>query len=154
LLVALATVRQPETARSPDRFSCTRPAGMESAGRIYLLCLERPEALGVLGRAGCSQVEAREGEIMKVEAGCYASQESLPAAWTLQLGRQLDINRASAADLEELPGIGPELARRIAQWRSRRGRVENLEELLEVKGIGPRRLEALRRALRVDNRER
>jgi competence ComEA-like helix-hairpin-helix protein len=154
LLMALAAARPPAAAFSPDRFSCSRPAGMESGGRRFLLCLDRPEALRVLGSAGCSQAEAREGETLKIEAGCRPSGESLPASWLLQLGRRLDINRASAADLEELPGIGPELARRIVEFRSLKGRVEELEELIEVKGIGPRRLEALRRWLRVENRKR
>ncbi|MBD3400902.1 MAG: helix-hairpin-helix domain-containing protein [Candidatus Coatesbacteria bacterium] len=45
----------------------------------------------------------------------------------------LDLNRAPAALLEELPGIGPVLARRIVAGRP----YENHTELLAVSGIGP-----------------
>lgn len=56
----------------------------------------------------------------------------------------LDLNRATAAELEELPGIGPALAARIVAHRSRRGPFRSVEDLLEVRGVGPRTLEALR----------
>ena len=46
------------------------------------------------------------------------------------------INRASAAELERLPGIGPVLAERIVQYRARAGGFRSLEELKRVKGIG------------------
>ena len=56
----------------------------------------------------------------------------------------LDVNMASAADLEALPGIGPVLAGRIVEYRQMHGRFQQVEDLLEVKGIGPRLLERLR----------
>ncbi|HTE04182.1 MAG TPA: ComEA family DNA-binding protein [bacterium] len=62
-------------------------------------------------------------------------------------GRVLDINTATAADLEALPGIGPVLAGRIVAYRSRHGPFQRLEELLQVEGIGPRLLQQLRSAV-------
>ncbi|MDQ7843289.1 MAG: ComEA family DNA-binding protein [Armatimonadota bacterium] len=56
----------------------------------------------------------------------------------------VDLNRASAAELEGLPGIGPVLARRIIAHRDRNGRFHRLEDLLEVQGIGPKLLARLR----------
>ena len=56
----------------------------------------------------------------------------------------LDVNAASVADLEALPGIGPVLAGRIVEYRQMHGRFQRVEDLLEVKGIGPRLLERLR----------
>ncbi len=56
----------------------------------------------------------------------------------------LDINRASAAELELLPGIGPVLAGRIVEYRKLRGRFQSVDELLDVPGIGPKRLEQIR----------
>ena len=53
---------------------------------------------------------------------------------------RVSINRASTAQLEKVPGIGPKLARRIVAYRPYR----NLEELVKVPGIGPRSLERLR----------
>ncbi|MEO0949399.1 MAG: phospholipase D-like domain-containing protein [Cyanobacteria bacterium J06641_5] len=54
----------------------------------------------------------------------------------------LDLNRASVAELETLPGIGPELAERIAITRQERP-FTSLEDLQRVSGIGPNKAEAL-----------
>src|SRR5262245_50334576 len=56
----------------------------------------------------------------------------------------LDLNRASAEELEALPGIGPVLARRIVLDRRESGRFRRAEDLLRVRGVGPRLLERLR----------
>ncbi|MCA9285221.1 MAG: helix-hairpin-helix domain-containing protein [Phycisphaerales bacterium] len=52
--------------------------------------------------------------------------------------RRVDVNRADAAELALLPGIGPRLAARIVDDRQRRGPFESLDELDRVAGIGPR----------------
>lgn len=56
----------------------------------------------------------------------------------------VDLNRAGPAELEALPGIGPVLARRICEQRTREGPFRSLEELRAVRGVGPRLLERLR----------
>lgn len=56
----------------------------------------------------------------------------------------IDINRASLAELEELPGVGPSIARAILDLRTARGDYATVDELLLVGGIGPTKLEALR----------
>lgn len=56
--------------------------------------------------------------------------DTLPDGWTL------DINTASAIDLELIPGIGPTLASRIVQLRQTRGPYNNIEEIKLVQGIG------------------
>jgi competence protein ComEA len=58
--------------------------------------------------------------------------------------RKLDVNRASAQELEALPGIGPVRAEAIVSWRTEHGAFRNLEQLLEVRGIGWAMLERLR----------
>lgn len=50
----------------------------------------------------------------------------------------LDLNAATQADLEELPGIGPVTAERILAFRDQHGRFTAIEELMEVSGIGER----------------
>ena len=62
----------------------------------------------------------------------------------------LDLNRAGAAELDALPGIGPVLARRIVEHRTRHGPFRRVEELRAVRGVGPRLLARLRPRLRVD----
>ncbi len=69
-----------------------------------------------------------------------------PAAGAADAGgeRRLDLNRASAAELEALPGIGPVLARRIVERRTARGGFQRVDDLLQLPGIGPRLVDGLR----------
>ncbi|RMI14249.1 ComEA family DNA-binding protein [Cellulomonas triticagri] len=55
----------------------------------------------------------------------------------------VDVNRASAADLQTLPGIGPVLADRIVAWRTDHGPFPSVESLRDVSGIGPALLSRL-----------
>ena len=57
--------------------------------------------------------------------------------------RAVDINRAGVEELRSLPGVGPAIAERIL-IRRRERRFESVDDLLEVKGIGPTTLERLR----------
>lgn len=59
------------------------------------------------------------------------------------LAAPIDVNRASAAELQQLPGIGPALSGRILQARERQP-FRTVEELRRVPGIGPKTLEHLR----------
>lgn len=52
----------------------------------------------------------------------------------------LNINTATNQQLQELPGIGPAYARRIIQWREENGNFTTKDQLLEIKGIGEKRL--------------
>lgn len=63
-------------------------------------------------------------------------------------GRPLDLNRATEAELEGLPGIGPGLAAAIVRWRDREGPFRRPEDLLRVPGVGPARLAAVRGRVR------
>ena len=56
----------------------------------------------------------------------------------------VSLSRAQAADLDALDGIGPTLAARIVEWRAAHGGFASVDQLLEVPGIGPTRLESLR----------
>ncbi|MBW3662634.1 MAG: helix-hairpin-helix domain-containing protein [Actinobacteria bacterium] len=55
----------------------------------------------------------------------------------------LDLNAATTEDLEQLPGIGPVLAQRIADWRDEHGPFREVGELRDVPGIGERTFQAL-----------
>lgn len=56
----------------------------------------------------------------------------------------VDLNRATVAQLDALPGVGPVTAERILQWRTRNGRFSRIEQLREIEGIGERRFGQLR----------
>jgi len=62
---------------------------------------------------------------------------------------RVDLNRASAAELDALPGIGPVTAQRILEWRSRNRRFARVEQLREIDGIGERRFAQLRELVTV-----
>lgn len=53
-------------------------------------------------------------------------------------GGTVDLNTATVADLDALPGVGPVTAQRILAWRTEHGRFSRVEELQEVDGIGPK----------------
>jgi competence protein ComEA len=62
----------------------------------------------------------------------------------------VDLNHAGRADLEQVPGIGPALAKEIADDRERRGPFRAVEELRRVKGVGPATFDKVRAYFRVE----
>lgn len=61
----------------------------------------------------------------------------------------LDLNTASQLELETLPGIGPELAKRIIQYRQTVGGFISVEQLVDVEGIGEKRFSQLKLLVKV-----
>lgn len=83
----------------------------------------------------------RDGDVVRLSGGwAIPDREHVPVE-AVALGRKLRLNRASAAEIETLPGIGPTLARRIVEGRPYR----TLADVDRVKGIGPAKLRALER---------
>ena len=58
--------------------------------------------------------------------------------------RLVDLNLADATDFESLPGIGPVLAQRVIEYRTAVGRFQRVDELMAVKGIGPKIFERIK----------
>lgn len=63
---------------------------------------------------------------------------------TLSKPALLNINTASAEELQTLPNIGAEMAQRIVDYRSQNGNFTSVDALQNVKGVGAKTLEKLR----------
>ncbi len=64
-------------------------------------------------------------------------------------GQPLDLNTATVEQFDALPGVGPVLAQRIVEYRTRNGGFRSVEQLQEVTGIGERRYAELKDLVRV-----
>jgi competence protein ComEA len=62
---------------------------------------------------------------------------------------KLNLNTASAAELDGLPGVGPVLAQRILDFRQKKGRFSSVRQLREVQGVGPKKYEAIKELVTV-----
>ncbi|HYL64743.1 MAG TPA: helix-hairpin-helix domain-containing protein [Candidatus Methylomirabilis sp.] len=58
--------------------------------------------------------------------------------------KPIDLNLANAKELQELPGVGPVTAQRIIQMREKSGRFHRVEDLLAIRGISQKKLDAMR----------
>lgn len=93
-----------------------------------------PPAPASLSRAAAPRSAERTGETAsrRTETGAEAE------------GGPVDVNRATAEELDGVPGIGPALAARIVASRARDGRFRAVDDLARVPGIGARSLERIR----------
>lgn len=62
---------------------------------------------------------------------------------------KIDLNKADITALSDLPGIGPRTAERIDAYRQSNGPFESIDDLLNVKGIGPAKFEKLKSLITV-----
>lgn len=60
---------------------------------------------------------------------------------------QVSINKASLAELQNLKGVGPVIAKRIVDYRTEHGAFKTLDELVAIKGIGKAKYEKIKENL-------
>jgi len=84
------------------------------------------------------------GSLVTISPDRHYQLGRMASAQLLTLGLPLELNTASAADLEALPGIGPALAQTIVTYRTAHGPFRTIDDLLQVSGIGLKKLENLR----------
>lgn len=94
-----------------------------------------------LAQRGEAPVAEGDGYTVSVEKTVPAELTAVPKA------EPVNVNTASAEELETLPGIGPVLAQRIVDYRAAHGAFASEEELLNVEGIGKTKLDNMRGAI-------
>ena len=62
---------------------------------------------------------------------------------------RIDLNRATARELVQLPGVGEVIAKRIVDFREEHGPFKRVEDLMKVKGIGEKSLDRIRPYIRI-----
>jgi len=65
-------------------------------------------------------------------------------------GEKVDINKATEKELMSLPGIGPEIAKKIIEYREAKGGFKRVDELMNVKGVGEKRFETIKDKITVE----
>jgi competence protein ComEA len=120
-------VRLPEGARVQDALEAAGGlTGAARPGRLNLAQLLTDGQQVLIGTADDPDSEVRNGSTPT------GSSTGGSAASTV------DLNRATAAELEQLPGVGPVTAAAILAWRTEHGRFTAVTELQQVDGIGPK----------------
>ncbi|PRP91015.1 photosystem II complex extrinsic protein precursor U [Enhygromyxa salina] len=139
-----------------SRLACARAQLVEGELRCDRELLEdvgelceaaEPRALGpgdALPPAACVCAAAAALPLRELGLGC-APAGRMPPDQLAALDQPVNVNLASPAELASLPGIGPKLAERIVAGRP----YAQVGDLAEVRGIGPVRLAALRRRVRI-----
>jgi len=121
-----------------DEVSRRARAGLVIAALLFAL----PLARGAPPPAACPAPSERRAEAgHSVELACASATPGLPVRGPARrlVGLPIDPNRADAATLESLPGVGPARALAILEARGRRP-FRCVEDLERVPGIGPRTL--------------
>jgi competence protein ComEA len=106
------------------------------------------KAAGGVGKGGDSSGVnmarlLEDGEQIFIESSSSTSHSlSSPSRGTR--GGKVNLNRANLAELDGLPGVGPVLAARIIEWRSKNGNFKSVDELRRVSGIGDAKFNELK----------
>jgi competence ComEA-like helix-hairpin-helix protein len=67
--------------------------------------------------------------------------------------KKVNINTASVAELQTLPRIGPQIAQRIVDFRTKNGKFKRVEEIMKVRGIGEKVFEEIKDKITVGSGE-
>ena len=103
----------------------------------------------MVGMAPAPGEPTRLGSGVAPSAGAPASSSSPPGKQSASPSAPIDLNTATVEQLDTLPGLGPITAAAIVAWRDANGKFTSVDQLGDVDGIGPARLEKLRSLVRV-----
>lgn len=113
-----------------DDSNARRPSTRADSGR--------PTATQHAGRPGATQELRRSVDEAAAKSASSTGNLLVP------------VNTAPASELQKLPGIGPKLAEAIIEYRTQSGPFVQVEQLLEVKGIGPAKLGRIRPLVKLE----
>jgi competence protein ComEA len=146
LLVSADPSPPSPAAESAATLSLPRPLEISPPAPVHSApLLSAPEPAPQSQIAAPPAPPSESAPVMNKDPGPTAPPAHAPAP----VARTININTAGAAELELLPGVGPVLAARIVEHRAKIGRFRTVDELNDVKGIGPKSLEKLRPHCRV-----
>jgi competence protein ComEA len=74
---------------------------------------------------------------------------SKPSGWAKKQVGEVDVNTATIEELQSLPGVGPATAQKIVDFRAQHGHINSPDDLLDVPGIGPKKLEKMRAYVKI-----
>ena len=103
---------------------------------------------GVTGAGDLSAInraaKLADGQQIRVPGRAATPAGAVAGADTAAAPGQVSLNAATPEQLDALDGVGPATARKIIAWRTANGGFSSVDDLAQVPGIGPKRLEALR----------
>jgi comEA protein len=144
---------KPHWTEGPARWAASIVLGAACLGGLGWSIFGRPVAVGPGGlpaRAVTDRSPAAESrDAAAIEAG-RGTAEVIDVVEDESYAQRIDVNTAGSAELQLLPGIGPALAERIMQDREANGPFSSVDDLMRVKGIGPRTVARLRDMARAE----
>lgn len=105
---------------------------------------------GQLGRGIYSHESKDVRLVHRVEGAGLKQERQVDPRLAVFTFKAMDLNRIDLDTLKVLKGVGPKTAAAIIAYRQNRGPFRKIEDLLEVKGVGPARLKVLRCSLAVN----
>ncbi|MBA5873068.1 MAG: hypothetical protein GDA66_00760 [Nitrospira sp. CR1.2] len=146
--VSPVTKVMPQQAHQPSMVPVTTASSkqmghVEAVPRLPAVQSDQPAS--PLVRPAAKPVEVIERSVGQETASADPRQADRGAV------RQIDLNQATVADLEALPGIGPKLAQRVIAHRDARGPFHSVDDLRQVRGIGRKKFDRLRPHVLVTN---
>ncbi|MFC9555404.1 helix-hairpin-helix domain-containing protein [Rhodococcus sp. NPDC056960] len=137
LVTAAGLVRLPPGSRVADALAAA--GGVRDGADTLGLNLAQRLSDGDQVLVGAATTQAPPSAVGGTSTGSPAAGGANPTA-----GGLVNLNTATATELDALPGVGPVTAAAIVAWRTTNGTFTDISQLGEVDGIGPVRLEKLR----------